>query len=176
MQMEKVFFDNVYDLVNIKFTASEIQHLKDIQAALSPLHHLTKVICSNNADLLLADVAFKTALNHLKRKENVISQNLHDALRHEYSRRKNTKLVRVLRYLQNPEHLHDQETDPLFSMGDSRIGERRKAIEKDIRTLLKNLFPKEVEQAEVTAEVIESEESEDLKEKYLLFTLYEPMI
>ena len=102
MQMEKVFFENIYDLVNIKFTASEIQHLKDIQAALRPLHHLTKVICSNDADLLMADVAFKTALNHLKRKENVICQNLHDALRHEYSQRKNPRLVRVLRYLQNP--------------------------------------------------------------------------
>ena len=70
MQMEKVFFENIYDLVHIKFTASEIQHLKDIQAALSPLHHVTKVICSNEADLLMADVAFKTALNQLKRKEN----------------------------------------------------------------------------------------------------------
>ena len=160
MQMEKVFFDNIYDLVHIRFSASEIQHLKDIQAALSPLHHLTKAICSNDADLLVADVAFKTALNHLKRKENDISQSLHDALRHEYSQRKNTKLVRVLRYLQNPEHLHDQETDPLFSMGDSRISERRKAIEKDIRTLLKNLFPTEVEQAEGTVEDVELEDTE----------------
>ena len=64
---EKVLFENIYDLVHIKFSATEIQHLKAIQAALSPLHHLTKVICSNNADLLMADVAFKTVLNHLKR-------------------------------------------------------------------------------------------------------------
>ena len=95
MQMEKVFFDNIYDLVHIRFSASEIQHLKDIQAALSPLHHLTKAICSNNADLLMADVAFKTALNHLKRKDNDMCPILHDDL-HEYRQRKKAKLVRVL--------------------------------------------------------------------------------
>ena len=33
-----------------------------------------QVICSIDADLLMADVAFKTALNHLKRMEN---QNSH---------------------------------------------------------------------------------------------------
>ena len=27
MQMEKVFFENIYDLVNIRFSASEIKHL-----------------------------------------------------------------------------------------------------------------------------------------------------
>ena len=44
MQMEKVFFENIYDLVNIMFTASEIQQLKDIQAALSPLHVFIKKV------------------------------------------------------------------------------------------------------------------------------------
>ena len=160
MRIEQPFFENVGDLTEIRFSQDEIQALKQIQAALSPLHHLTFRLCKEKADLFVADVAFETTLTELKDQSSIISQELYQQLHQEYTVRKNPKLVAVLGYLHNPANLGTgKKSDPLFKSFS------RSEIEKECKRLISNLFPNVEYHDSVSSEPPGEEDGKDFGAK-----------
>ena len=71
-------------LADEEFDEEDFQKLKELYDALEPVKELTSQICSEDANLLSADAAFKAALEILSKQEGQFSRDLHTKLRERY--------------------------------------------------------------------------------------------
>ena len=70
-----------FEKITQEFVEEEFVLLKEIYDALQPIKVLTKKLCSDNANLLTADVAYKVTFDWLKSQNSKIAKDLYTALR-----------------------------------------------------------------------------------------------
>ena len=70
-----------FEKITEEFVEEEFNLLKEIYDALQPIKVLTIKLCSDNANLLTADVAYKVTFDWLKNQKSEIAKDLYTQLR-----------------------------------------------------------------------------------------------
>lgn len=144
--------------------------LDNLAESLRPLEFVLKILCSEDATLLKADMLMKLCLKKLDNKKNSIAANLKECLIKRYSSRRQKEVISLLRYLTNPEDFKNESSDlfPLLS---------RQAVKKIAENTFLRLFPSECQTIEVddnaesevqgAASIAKTIEEEELMHEYL---------
>ena len=99
-----------------EFSEAELALLKSIVDALCPIKVSVLALCQRDQNLLKADVTLSFMLEKLEEQDTLIARDLKLALRERISQRRNAVLVSLLKLLNNPDGLEDEDEDALFAM------------------------------------------------------------
>jgi hypothetical protein len=80
----------------LTFTDEEFVFISEINSALIPIKSSIESLCSEDADLLTAEVTFKLLFKWLNKQNNPLSQDLLAALQVRFKERRNDILVGLL--------------------------------------------------------------------------------
>jgi hypothetical protein len=94
----------------------EILALTSIVNCLEPVTIGLESLCRKEADLLQADIVLKFIFDQLQAQESTIAQHMLDELRTRIQQRRNCDVVSLMRYLEDPNCLHEDYEIALFKM------------------------------------------------------------
>ena len=98
-----------YDALSM--SDSEWEVMEEIAHVLGPCKVTVEALCREDADLLTAEVVLKKLFKTLRSFETVIANELCDALVIEIKKRWLPNVAGLLKYLNNPDKLTEQETN-----------------------------------------------------------------
>ena len=116
-------------------TDQELDILTDIVDALEPVKLAAEALCRKNATLLIAVGIFKFLINKLNQKKSSLCIRMKDAVLKRFTERRESNLVRLYKYLSNPDCLHEIEEHEIFNMPSKTV------LQKTAKLLLSRLFP-----------------------------------
>ena len=95
--------------LNFSLTDDDLQRVHELCQALIPVKFATKMLSKNKADLLYADQMIQFVLEKLGEQDSPISQEIKEAFEERVFSRRQTKVVHLMEYLQNPKFLDQQQ-------------------------------------------------------------------
>ena len=137
----------------IDFTDAEFSLMSDIIKALEPINLAVLNLCSRNATLVTAEKTYEIVLKTLEEANSELSSELSDILIRRIIKRRNTEMIHLMQYLDNPSFITKYKTDA-FGMKINPTNIRQKAI-----SLIKRLYP--------SSEMNESLEQNETEERQL---------
>ena len=105
----KEVLEDFLHFTTLKFSAEEWKLLEEIYGALMPIKDVLDVICRRDADLLEAEIAISELFKILESLGTPLAQKLLQSIKSEVEKRWNTKLVGLLKYLNDPSELLEME-------------------------------------------------------------------
>ena len=105
----KEVLEDFLHFTTLKFSAEEWKLLEEIYGALMPIKDVLDVICRRDADLLEAEIAISELFKILESLGTPLAQKLLKSIKSEVEKRWNTKLVGLLKYLNDPSELLEME-------------------------------------------------------------------
>ena len=81
LKMEEPFRKMSQTLTRQKFSDEDFTRLRDLRDSLAPVKFLTTQLCSNSANIMMADAAFEATLQILKNQTGEFSTKLYERLR-----------------------------------------------------------------------------------------------
>ena len=106
----------------LRMNDSEWEMMEEIAQLLRPCKVTVEALCREDADLLTAEVALKKLFKTLRSFETVLADELCDALVVEIKKRWLTNEAGLLKYLNNPDKLTEQETKKKRRYSDAFLG------------------------------------------------------
>ena len=105
----------------LKFSDEEWELLEEIHGALMPIKDVLDLICRRDADLYQAEIAISELFKILESLGTPLAQKLLKSIKSEVEKRWNTKLVGLLKYLNDPSELLElEEAEKLAKVGRGR--------------------------------------------------------
>ena len=89
----------------LDFNKEEWTLLEELHGILMPVKDVVNIICTDDADLIDAEVAFQELFNVLEANDSTLAKNLLKSLKAELKKRWNPKIAGLLKYLNDPKEL-----------------------------------------------------------------------
>jgi hypothetical protein len=146
---------------NMDLSEDEFELLSDLTSALKPIQLGVEALSRRDATLLTADGVFRFIFSQLcSQDQSKVSVQLAKAIKRRIAERRQTNLVSLLRYLQDPECLN--EKDEIFPMPPKRV------LLNLAKSILLRLFPNSTDERD---EADDKQETDINSEESLLSKL-----
>ena len=148
------------------FTDEDLEKVKDIIEALTPVKLAVEKLCRRDATLVKAERVLELTLNSLKKSNTEISTQIHDGLVKRVMKRRNSKMIHLMHYLEDPDYL--KERKDFFGVRIDENAVKTKAIALIKRLFFPNNEPTETQSDENELEIEDDEEesSQSLEQKF----------
>ena len=137
-------------LEKLKLSSGEIQLLRDIVAALEPFKVATEFLCKRKCNLVEAEDIIQFTAAKLRTIDSELSRNLLLSLETRYLNRRNSNLVSLAKFFENPDRLSD--TADTYKMPS------KTTITKNAKALQQRIFPDYTETSTLTCKAETEEE------------------
>ena len=132
--------------LDFPLTNEDLQKVHELCQALIPVKFATKMLSKGDADLLYADQMIQFVLEELNGQNSIISQEVKEAFEKRVLARRNTKVVHLMEYFENPRFL-DQHQDYF----------KQRIVKSEILKLATNLIKRLFPSAQDTIDQVEAE-------------------
>ena len=107
---------------NLALSEDEWKQIEEATQILTPCKHVVNAICREDADLMLAEIAFKKLFKTLEEYEYPLAKELLLHLKTEIRKRWHPNVAGLLKYLYNPSNLTNLEKEKRTKSKRSTIG------------------------------------------------------